>query len=240
MHKRLAEAQDFARSLAGAEPDPRIQRFVAPPFTVVREVKSMLRDSSVMVGAQNMHWEDQGAWTGEVSAPMLVDCGLDLVVLGHSERRTHFGETDASVGRKVAAAARHGLRPLICVGEGRQERDAGTASEFLRMQVDAALAFLDEDQIAAPILFAYEPRWAIGHGGVPAAPDYADARLAEIAAVARDRLGRAVPCLYGGSVDAGNCVDLVRQPHVDGLFVGRAAWRPEGYLEILDRCAAAL
>ena len=121
MNKTLAEARAFAEGLIADAPDadPRIRRFVIPPFTAVREVKAMLAETAVQVGAQNMHWDDAGAWTGEVSAPMLRDCGLDLVELGHSERRAHFGETDDTVGRKVAAAVRHGLTPLVCIGETR-------------------------------------------------------------------------------------------------------------------------
>lgn len=240
MNKTLAEARAFADGLLSAKRNPRIQRFVIPPFTAVREVKARLADSDVKVGAQNMHWADAGAWTGEVSAPMLVDCGLDMVELGHSERRAHFGETDETVGLKTEAALRHGLVPLICVGETAEDKQAGRADAVLARQVRAALGRCDAAALARPILLAYEPVWAIGEHGTPAAPDYADARHARIAEVARGIAGRRVPCLYGGSVGPGNCVDLFTRPHVDGLFVGRAAWSVEGYLDIVDRCAGAL
>lgn len=240
MNKTLAEARAFAEGLLGAAEDPRIQRFVIPPFTAVREVKALLARSPVRVGAQNMHWADEGAWTGEISPPMLVDCGLDLVELGHSERREHFGETDETVGLKVEAAVRHGLTPLICIGETLEERQAGRAAEVLERQVRAALGRLTEAQRAAPVLLAYEPVWAIGVNGIPARSDYADARQAEIIAVAGEVLGRRVPCLYGGSVNPGNCEELITCPHVDGLFIGRSAWEVGGYLDILARCAAKL
>lgn len=242
MNKTLAEARAFAEGLITAEPghDPRIQRFVIPPFTAVREVKAMLAGTSVKVGAQNMHWADQGAWTGEISPVMLTDCGLDLVELGHSERREHFGETDETVGLKVEAAVRHGLVPLICIGETLAERQAGRAAEVLEAQVRGALGRLAGDQRAATVLLAYEPVWAIGVNGIPATADYADARQAEIIAVAEDVLGRRVPCLYGGSVNPENCEELITCPHVDGLFIGRSAWAVEGYLDILSRCAARL
>ncbi|ETX30826.1 triose-phosphate isomerase [Roseivivax isoporae] len=242
MNKTLAEAQAFAAALAAADAarDPRIQRFVIPPFTAVREVASMLADSSVKVGAQNMHWADSGAWTGEVSPLMLRDCELDIVELGHSERRAHFGETDETVGLKTEAAVRHGLIPLICIGETLEEREAGRAQEVLAAQVRGALARLGDDWKDAEILLAYEPVWAIGENGIPATSDYADARQAEIIAVAEDVLGRRMPCLYGGSVNPGNCEELIRCPHVDGLFIGRSAWTVEGYLDILARCAAVL
>jgi len=242
MNKTLAEARVFVDGLLASDPcgDPRIQRFVIPSFTVVREVKAMLSETSVKVGAQTMHWADEGPWTGEISAPMLKDCGLDLVELGHSERREHFGETDETVGLKTEAAIRHGLAPLICVGETRAEREAGRAAAVVERQVRKALLRLEGGQKQAPILFAYEPVWAIGAHGVAASPDYGDARHAEIIAVAEDVLGRRVPCLYGGSVDPNNCKALIVRPHVDGLFIGRAAWKVEGYLEILARCASAL
>lgn len=242
MHKTLAEAQAFAHGLLAAVPsiDARLQPFVIPPFTAVREVKAMLAATRIKVGAQNMHWADAGAWTGEVSPPMLVDCGLDLVELGHSERRTHFGETDETVGRKVEAAVRHGLTPLICIGETLAEREAGQATRVLEHQVRMALGLLAPEQKGAEILLAYEPVWAIGVNGIPATGDYADARHAEIVSVAADVLGRTIPCLYGGSVNPDNCAELIACPHIDGLFIGRSAWAVGGYLDIMARCASRL
>lgn len=242
MNKTLAEAKAFASALAAADEarDPRIRRFVIPPFTAIREVKSILAESSVKVGAQNMHWADEGAWTGEISPLMLRDCGLDLVELGHSERREHFGETDETVGLKTEAAVRHGLIPLICIGETLAEREAGRAQDVLEAQVRGALGKLDDTQKTAEILLAYEPVWAIGENGIPATSDYADARQGEIIATAEDVLGRRIPCLYGGSVNPGNCEELITCPHIDGLFIGRSAWKVEGYLDILARCAAAI
>ena len=240
MNKTLPEAEAFAQALVGVPADPRFQRFVIPPFTMVREVKRILSPTSVKVGAQNMHWADAGAWTGEISPVMLRDCGLDMVELGHSERREHFGETDETVGRKVEAALRHGLIPLICVGETLADRESGRAADILAAETRGALAKLSPEQRRAEILFAYEPVWAIGENGIPASPDYADARQAEIIDVAAQILGRRPPCLYGGSVNPGNCADLIARPHIDGLFIGRSAWAPEGYLDILARCAVAL
>lgn len=242
MNKTLAEARAFAEGLKAADGGrhPRIQRFVIPPFTAVREVKAMLEASSVKVGAQNMHWADEGAWTGEISPVMLKDCKLDLVELGHSERREHFGETDETVGLKTEAAVRHGLVPLICIGETLEDRESGRARDVLAREVRGALARLTGDQKQAPILLAYEPVWAIGERGIPAASDYADARQAEIADVAEEMLGRRVPCLYGGSVNPQNCEVLITCPHIDGLFIGRSAWKVEGYLDILARCAARI
>ncbi|WP_292406826.1 triose-phosphate isomerase, partial [Mesorhizobium sp.] len=164
MNKTLAEATEFANALAGFIPgfDDRIQPFVIPPFTAVREVKKALAATRTKVGAQNMHWADAGAWTGEISPVMLTDCGLDLVELGHSERREHFGETDNAVGLKTAAAVKHGLVPLICVGETLAQRNSGQADAVLALQVHGALQYLEGQAKAATILFAYEPVWAIG------------------------------------------------------------------------------
>ncbi|WP_119255679.1 triose-phosphate isomerase [Shinella zoogloeoides] len=242
MNKTLAEAKAFAEGLKAADGDrnARIQRFVIPPFTAVREVKALLADTSVKVGAQNMHWADEGAWTGEVSPVMLKDCGLDLVELGHSERREHFGETDEAVGLKTEAAVRHGLVPLICIGETLADRESGRAAEVLARQVRGAFGKLEGAQKQAEILLAYEPVWAIGEKGIPATADYADARHAEIAQVAEDILGRRIPCLYGGSVNPQNCEELIACPNIDGLFIGRSAWKVEGYLDILARCAATI
>jgi triosephosphate isomerase len=242
MNKTLAEAKAFAEGLLAVdgEADPRLQRFVIPPFTAIREVKAMLARTSVKVGAQNMHWDDRGPWTGEVSPLMLVDCGMDIVELGHSERREHFGETDETVGLKVEAAVRHGLIPLICIGETLADRESGHADEVLATEVRGALQTLSPEQRKAPILLAYEPVWAIGERGIPAKADYADERQAKIIAVAESILGRRIPCLYGGSVNPDNCAELAACRHVDGLFIGRSAWNVSGYLDILKRVGAVI
>lgn len=242
MNKTLADAMVFAEGLAAADAarDERIQRFVIPPFTAVRQVKDRLAQTGVKVGAQNMHWDDAGAWTGEVSPVMLRDCNLDVVELGHSERREHFGETDRTVGLKTAAAVRHGLVPLICIGETLAEREAGEADAVLKRQVEGALELLEGDARTATILLAYEPVWAIGVNGIPATSDYADERHKRIADVAEAALGVRVPVLYGGSVNPGNCEELITQAHIDGLFIGRSAWDVNGYLDILKRVSGAI
>ncbi len=242
MNKTLAEATAFASALkaADADRDPRIQRFVVPPFTTVREVKTLLAASSVKVGAQNMHWSEAGAWTGEVSPLMLTDCNLDLVELGHSERRQCFGETNETVGMKTEAAIRHGLTPIICIGETLTQKEEGRAQQVLEEEIRGALGKLTGDQKKATILFAYEPVWAIGEKGIPASAAYADARQAEILTVAEEILGCRPPCLYGGSVTPDNCEELIKRPNIDGLFIGRSAWQVEGYLDILAKCSKAI
>jgi triosephosphate isomerase len=242
MNKTLGEALAFAEALAAFVPglDDRIRPFVIPPFTAVREVKKALAATRVKVGAQNMHWEDAGAWTGEISPVMLRDCGLDLIELGHSERREFFGETDRSVGLKTAAAVRHGFVPLVCVGETLTERESGRADEVLSRQVEGALEFLAPEARRAQILLAYEPVWAIGDRGMPASADYAGRQQALIKRIAAQLLPQEPEVLYGGSVHPGNAAEMIAQPAVDGLFIGRAAWAVEGYIDILKRVSAAL
>lgn len=241
MNKTLADAQSFTLGLLGTKLHPSIQRFIIPPFLSVREVKSALATTDVKVGAQNMHWADDGPWTGEISPVMLKDCGLDLVELGHSERRAHFGETDKTVGLKTEAAVRHGLIPLICIGETGEDKAAGRTDQVLRRQIEAALGELSAQQKkSSTILFAYEPVWAIGASGTPASPQYADERQAGIVELAQQITGQKLSCLYGGSVNLENCAELVKCQNIDGLFIGRSAWNIEGYLDILERCAAVL
>jgi L-erythrulose 1-phosphate isomerase len=242
MNKTLAESLYFADALLNIDEiiNKRIQAFVIPPFTSVRQVKATLASTSMKVGAQNMHWSDSGPWTGEVSTLMIKDCQLDMVELGHSERREYFGESNHTVGLKVAAALKHGLTPLICIGESLEDRENGNAQAVLETQVTSALQFIPQNTKQATILFAYEPIWAIGEHGLPATPEYADARQAEIINVATAILGHRVPCLYGGSVNPQNCEALINCPNIDGLFIGRSAWEVEGYLDILTKCGNQL
>lgn len=239
MNKTLAEATAFARQLrAGLPPAPGVQVFVVPPFTALAAVSRELLASPIWVGAQNMHWEDEGAFTGEISPLMVRDAGARLVELGHSERRAHFGETDETVNRKVLSALRHGLRPLICVGENAAEKEAGAAAEVTARQVKLALRGVTPEQ-AGQVLLAYEPVWAIGAYGTPADPCYANLVQAAIRAAAAQVIGEtaaaSLPVLYGGSVNHENAAELLVQPEVDGLFIGRAAWKPAGFLQILNR-----
>ena len=210
-----------------------LRLFIIPPFTALATAADALAGTPVLVGAQNMHWADSGAHTGEISADMIVECGAHLVELGHSERRAGAGETDEQIGWKVRRALTAGLRPLVCVGETRLEREAGAAAETVVRQVRLAL----RDVAAAELrlcLIAYEPVWAIGTAGTPCTPGDAAPVHAAIRAALRGLAdGAAIPpILYGGSVGPDNCAALAAEPQIDGLFVGRAAWRPDGLLTI--------
>jgi triosephosphate isomerase len=233
MNKTLAEARAYADALRAAPDLDRldVNLFVLPPFTALAAVCERLAGLPVRVGAQNIHWAESGAWTSEISAAMVRDCGATIAELGHSERRAHFGETDAAINRKVRAAIAHGLIPLVCVGETAEERGLDAAVATVQRQTRMALSGLAAGD-AGSVLLAYEPVWAIGEGGTPATPDYAAAIHREIRAAAADLLGASPPVLYGGSVNRGNCVELFARPEIDGLFIGRAAWQAEGLLDI--------
>jgi triosephosphate isomerase len=241
MNKTRPEARAFAEVLAASpvSRSERVHAFVIPPFTAIADVAATLADSRVTIGAQTMHWADHGAWTGEISAPMIKEVGATLVELGHSERRTHFGETDETVSLKTAAAVRHGLTPLVCIGDTRSEHLAGETAQVLARQTRTALSRLTADE-AGRVLIAYEPVWSIGEGGTPAEPGFADEQHRLIKAVTAKAAGRELTVVYGGSVNPDNCVKLATQPHIDGLFIGRSAWQAAGYIAIVEAVISAL
>ena len=225
-----------APAVADAAAGAGVNLIVCPPFVSLAAVRDALAGSGVAVGAQNMHADDSGAFTGEIAPPMLA--GLcEYVIIGHSERRQYFGETDAEIGRKTAAALRHHLRPIICVGETLDERDSGQAAEVIRQQVVAALADVDPDDAAAGrIAIAYEPVWAIGTGRA-ATPEIAaqimDGSIrSTIAAALGAAAADATPLLYGGSVNAGNAAAFAAVGSVNGALVGGASLDAAAFLEV--------
>lgn len=209
--------------------------FVLPPFTSLHAANLSFAGSPIAIGGQNMHWENSGACTGEISAPMLLEAGCRYVELAHSERLQHCGETYPCVKRKVEAAISIGLTPIICLGETAQEKREGRTDEVLAEQVLTALAGLPDARVPDAIL-AYEPRWAIG-GAQAASPGYVAARHETLRNILRAHRGHdAADCtriIYGGSVTPENGKEIIHLDHVDGLFVGRAAWQPEGFAEII-------
>ena len=235
MNKTREEARAFAEALkASAFASTEVaQPFVIPPFPYIAEVADILAGTRVKVGAQNMHWETHGAWTGEVSPLMVKDCGATLVELGHSERRTHFGETDETVAKKVSAAVKNGLIALVCIGDTRSEYEAGATADVLARQARYALRDVAKDALGK-VIIAYEPVWSIGEGGIPADPEFANAQHANLKALAKEITGQPLPILYGGSVNPQNCCDLAAMSDIDGLFIGRSAWDPAGYIGIID------
>ena len=240
MNKTAAEARAYVSGLVDLLPPRRddLSLFFVPPFTALAAAREAMGDAPLLLGAQNMHWADSGAFTGEVSARMLAEFGVDLVELGHSERRAAFGETDATVSAKVKTALRHGMRPLVCVGDSAPERDAGASVEAIVRQVKLAFTGLDAAALGQ-CLVAYEPVWAIGERGVPAQPEHVRMAHAAIRRALRERTPHPVPILYGGSVNADNAAQLAMEPEVDGLFIGRAAWTARGLAGIVKEVAAA-
>jgi len=238
MHRTLSEAQAYAESLRTfvEREHPSVHLFVVPPFTALSSVCRILSGTQVQVGGQNMHWADHGAFTGEISPLMIRDCGAQIVELGHSERREYFAETDYSVNKKVLAALQHGLHPLICVGETAVEKEFDVAETSVQRQVKIALHAVPLDSIRS-VMIAYEPVWAIGEAGSPAEPDYAN----HIHGIIRDtialtygpQISREIRIMYGGSVNLGNAERFIRQSEVDGLFVGRAAWEVDSFIELI-------
>jgi triosephosphate isomerase (TIM) len=234
MHKTLAEAVQLVRELR-AKLETQAQVAVAPPFTALAAVKKELQGSAIELFAQDCHWEKQGAFTGEVGAPMLADAGCDGVILGHSERRQYFGETDETVNKKLRAALEARLHPIVCVGETLQEREAGRTWEVVARQVRGALAGFGAGQIGRCTL-AYEPVWAIGTGKT-ATTAQAQEVHAQVRRLLRELAGpevaEAVRVQYGGSVKPENAADLLAQPDIDGALVGGASLKADDFARIV-------
>lgn len=235
MNKTLAQAREYAQTLAAVQPGrwAGIQPFILPPSTALAVVSGVLGPSSrIFVGAQNAHWADAGAWTGEVSVPQVADAGATIVEIGHSERRTYFAETDETVNLKVKATLRHGLTPLVCVGESADVFAAGGSVQHVLSQVRAAL---DGVHDTSSVVVAYEPIWAIGAAGREASPD----DVADVVGALQAEWGGSIRgVLFGGSVNSRNALATLAVKGVDGLFVGRAAWEVQGFIELLDVVAA--
>ncbi|MBX7450877.1 triose-phosphate isomerase [Mycolicibacterium sp. 3033] len=238
MNKGLAEARRYARGLSRHVSENAlrgVQPFIIPSFTALAATREELgANSAVLLGAQNAHWEEGGAWTGEVSVAQAKDAGAQLVEIGHSERREHFGETIETTRLKVAAALDHGLVPLLCIGESADIKKAGETSQYILDQAGGALDGLTAEQLRR-ILIAYEPIWAIGEGGRPATVGELRQPFADLNDVYGGRVGG---LLYGGSVNIDNAEGLLSIDSVTGLFIGRAAWELRGFLQLLDTAAA--
>jgi triosephosphate isomerase len=229
---------DKLLDLLPAEGDRPADVGLCVPFTALDAVASSLDGSGVIVAAQDMHQEEEGAHTGAISAAMLTELGVDAVVLGHSERREEAGETDRALQEKVPAAFAAGLTPILCVGESEAEREQGETERKLRHQVQEDLDKVAPERLAE-VVIAYEPIWAIGTGKV-ATPEQAQEAIAFVRALVGDRsqeAAAAVRVLYGGSVKPGNAQEILAQPDVDGALVGGASLDPEGFAQIIAAAA---
>ncbi len=245
MNKNVSEAQELASTIAArvgdsavsAGADAAVEIVICPPFVALDAVSKALQGSRVAVGAQNIHSEPSGAFTGEISAPMLVDI-CRYVIIGHSERRSLFGETDMDINHKVKAALDAGLQPILCVGEDLTQRNAGNANAVVEEQLRAGLI---DAPAAGRAIVAYEPVWAIGTGE-SATPQVAQAMMAHIratlAALCGPEIAAAIPLLYGGSVNAANAADYIRQPDVNGVLVGGASLDADSFAAIARAAAS--
>jgi triosephosphate isomerase len=240
LYKTVREAIDLVTLLKRELYSVRDCRIVVcPPYTAITEVAEVLVDSNIELGAQDLYWEDAGAFTGEVSGPLLKEAGCAYVIVGHSERRQLFGETDDAVNRKLKAALRAGLVPIVCCGETLAEREASRTLDVLRTQITAAYRDVPPAGAAATVV-AYEPVWAIGTGRVATPVQAQEAQKyirSLLASLYSPKEAEAVPILYGGSVKPENAGDILKQPDVDGALVGGASLDARAFAAIVRSAA---
>jgi triosephosphate isomerase len=248
MFMTVAEARHLVSELVpGLQAIEAVEKVLCPPFTDLLAVKALLEGTTIGLGAQNMYWESSGAYTGEVSPPMIAEL-CQYVILGHSERRAYFGETDETVNRKVQAALAHGLTPIVCVGETLEENESGRTAEVISRQIREGLspsghrlglsADVTDGEEASPLVIAYEPVWAIGTGRAATA-EGANAVVAEVirpglSELMGDSISRATRVLYGGSVKASNAAEFFSQPEIDGALVGGASLKAAEFIAIVQ------
>ena len=236
MNKTPAEAtaliNDLKPLVAGASCDV----VVGVPFVDLPAALEATKGTAIGVAAQNCHWEKSGAFTGEVSAEMLKAMEVGYVILGHSERRTYFGDTDVTVQKRVRAALDAGLTVILCVGEYLEQREQGVTGEVVAMQTKIALGGVSAEELAR-VIIAYEPVWAIGVNGVPATKEYAEEKhgvmRATLIELYGEEVGSRIPLLYGGSVNPENAPELIQRENIDGLFIGRSAWQADKFEAII-------
>lgn len=246
MYKNIQDTVSYLQKLVQNTKDisrERIELFVIPSFTTLQSATEKVDRSYVKLGAQNMCWEEQGQFTGEISPLMLGELGLDLVMIGHSERRHVFGESDVEENKKVLCALDHDFTTLLCIGETGEEKDFGISDEVLRTQLKIGFHGVTAEQ-AKKLWVAYEPVWAIGVNGKPASVEYAEEKHQVIKQCLVELFGAeaaaGIPVLYGGSVNPGNANKLIQQPSIDGLFTGRSAWQADAFDKLIrDAMASA-
>ena len=240
MHKTIAESRALIEELLpGLESVPEVDSVVCPPFIALAMVAEAVKDSAIEVGAQNLYWEEQGAFTGEISPGMVAEVAQH-VILGHSERRALFHDTDQSVNKKVLAALEAGLQPILCVGETLEENEAGKTGEVVKRQLTEGLRDVDLQDMTK-MMIAYEPVWAIGTGKA-ATPEEANLIIKDnirdlIADLASPEISQSIRILYGGSVKPENADDFFTQPDIDGALVGGASLKADAFVKITEAAA---
>lgn len=236
MFKTVSEATAFVNEVKGQAEVDGVESVICAPFTNLPALVQAVKGTTLKVGAQNLHWEDNGAFTGEISGVMLKDLGVDYVIIGHSERRAYFAETDETVNKKVHASFKHGLTPIVCVGEKLEEREAGQTKAVCKVQTEAAFAGLSAEQ-AAQVVVAYEPIWAIGTGKSSTAADANEviAYIRElVAGLYSQDVANAVRIQYGGSVKPNNIAEYMAESDIDGALVGGASLEPASYIQLVQ------
>ena len=235
MHKTIAEAMSFVNEVKNKVENKNVDVVICAPFIALKDLVEATKGTSIKIGAQNMHFEESGAYTGEVSAQMLNEIGVDYVIIGHSERREYFNETNETVNKKVLKALKEGLLPILCCGETLKQREAGETKEHCKEQIQKALENVSASDLEK-IVIAYEPIWAIGTGKTATSDDANDV-IAYIRNVVRDLYGDLadnVRIQYGGSVKPSNISEIMAKSDIDGALVGGASLAPEDYVKLVN------
>ena len=236
MHKTIAEAVEFVNDIKDKVNNTDVEAVICAPFTLLKDLKEATKGTNIKIGAQNMHYADQGAFTGEISAPMLKELNIDYVVLGHSERRQYFNETNETVNKKVIKALEAGIDPILCVGETLEEREASETKNVCKEQTEKALIGVSAEDMKK-VVIAYEPVWAIGTGKTATAEDANDV-IAYIREVVKglygEEISEEVRIQYGGSVKPSNVAEIMNQSDIDGALVGGASLLASDYTELVN------
>ncbi|QAY67319.1 triose-phosphate isomerase [Paenibacillus protaetiae] len=236
MFKTVSEAESFFTEVKGKAEVEGVESVICAPFTALPALVQAAKGTSIAIGAQNLHYEDNGAYTGEISGVMLKELGVKYVIIGHSERRAYFAESDAIVNKKIHAAFKHGLTPIVCVGEKLEEREAGQTKDVCKGQTEAAFEGLSAAQ-AAEVVIAYEPIWAIGTGKSSTAADAQDVIgyiRGIVAGLYGEATAEAVRIQYGGSVKPNNVAEYMGEADIDGALVGGASLEPASYIALVE------
>ena len=235
MHKTIKEALEFVNEVKDKVNSDKVEAVICAPFTLLKDLKEATKGTNIKIGAQNMHFEEKGAFTGEVSPLMLKEIDMDYVVIGHSERRQYFNETDETVNKKVLKALEVGIDPILCVGETLEQREAGKTKDVCKVQVEKALENVLKDDLAK-VVVAYEPIWAIGTGKTATAEDANDviSYIREVIKGLYGELANEVRIQYGGSVKPSNVAEIMGQSDIDGALVGGASLASNDYLDLVN------